>query len=103
MNGALRLLEDAGLTVATAGRLWLVADSDGVLGTGATLDAAVAEALPVAVGLGHLDAADVEALDADDDDGGICWGCAGTGEGSRPEYNCGHCGGSGRERSPEAA
>lgn len=89
---ALRLLEDADLTLLPAGRGWSVTDDGGdapvVLATGATLAAAVDAALPVALAWGAVTAAQVDALDdaADDDtcptcgDAGVwCPACLGSG------------------------
>lgn len=94
-EAVLHLLEAAGFDVLpTASGWWLVYDCDGILGEGATLDAAVVDAEPVALDCGHIARADVAELDGPrvsqcpccGGSGGIGWwcsGCNGKGEVTR--------------------
>jgi hypothetical protein len=63
-EAVLHLLEAAGLDVLpTPLGWWLVYDCDGIIGEGATLGEAVADAEGVAVDCGHIARADVAELD----------------------------------------
>ncbi len=96
-RGALRLLEDAGLDVLPSGRAWQVIDGGDLMAEGATLDAAVTAALPLAADAGMVARADVVALD-ESDAPDYCGWCAGSGEGASERHVCRHCDGSGTAR-----